>query len=221
MLVSWHHVEVRVNAWKSPSSTWLLGIPAAFAFSLPPSMSEKWSYLVFSGPECSCSSSESHRLERDGSLCSVDVRRCSVLLPPGAPWVESVKQTALPAQLLYSSLRARQQFRHSEVLTCPHPTASGNLLPDASAPRQSLYCPPECLLPKSLPTSLPRTLQCLPIPFRKCRCATQPQAGSQDKLLITHHTMGTWSLSWRKLGRTCKNQNWETSRKPDDQGQQS
>lgn len=135
----------------------------------------------------------------------------SVLLlcwSPSGPWILVVSEANSPAQLLYPSLRSRWQFRHSEVLPCPYPTASGNLLPDASAPRQSL--------PKSLPT-----------PFGKCRyslhnCPSHSATVLESiQLLIAYHIVGTWSLSWRKLGRTCKNQTWETSRRPDDQDQQS
>lgn len=146
---------------------------------------------------------------------------------PSGPWMLGVSEANIPAQLLRSSLRSRQQSRHSEVLTRSHPAASGNLLPDASTPRQNLSCPPECFPPKSLPTVLLKAIQCLPIPFRKCRCSfhtvrpIQPPSGSQDKLLVAHHTLGALSLRQKKIGGTCKNQTWETSRKPDDRDQQS
>ena len=74
-------------------------------FSLPPSMSEKWSYLVFSGREWSCSSSESYRLEHGGSLLSGhQVTEVSNIAPPWGPLgrVSEANSPACPTFVFFS-----------------------------------------------------------------------------------------------------------------------
>lgn len=186
--MSWHHLEVRVDVWKSSSSTWSLVIRTVFVFPALNPCPRSGAFWCFQVVLFFLRVLQTRAWWLSAQWAPDDNSFSLLLLcwGPSGPWMLGVSEANIPAQLLCSSLRSRQQSRHSEVLTCSHPAASGNLLPDASTPRQNLSCPPECFPPKSLPTVLLKAIQCLPIPFRKCRCSfhtvrpIQPPSGSQD-----------------------------------------